>query len=207
MRSRFIVAAFLLAGCPRELPDPDSGIHEIDAGNADAGPGNTFDDPIVINEARVRAVDPALLRQGSNPCREPVLVRIYNVVDGDTVDARGEDVVLDAPVRMIGIDTPEVAHSGNPADCYGNEAAAFTGQLEDQLVWLSFDEECFDRFNRLLAYVHVGPSDGDLWERQLLRRGFATVFTIAPNDQYASVFNDDENQAQADNVGVWSVCF
>jgi micrococcal nuclease len=208
--SRFMLVclALSLVGCPRMLPMEDAGAE--DAGrppSADAGDGNDFEGTIVLDDDLVRAMDPSTLREGNTPCREPVLVRIYNVTDGDTIDARGEDVVLDAPVRMIGVDTPEVSRGGDPADCYGDEAAAFTEQLQGRLVWLTFDAECFDRFNRLLAYVHIGPGDGDMWERQVLRRGFGTELHIAPNNTYQSLFTSDEATAASQSVGLWDACF
>src|SRR5687767_1646508 len=109
MRSCFVVAALLLCGCPRALPDRDAGRVDPDPDTGpppgDAGAGNDFEGPLVLDDALVRALDPSTLRQGASPCREPVLVRVYRVTDGDTIDVRGEDVVLDAPLRMIGIDT------------------------------------------------------------------------------------------------------
>lgn len=198
-----LALSLLLAGCPRQL-ERDSGPPEEDSGE---DPGNPFDGPIVLDDARVRGLDPTRLRAADVPCREPVLVRVYRVVDGDTIDVRGEDVVLDVPVRLIGIDTPEIAHPPEPADCYGDEARDFTAQLQGRLVWLTFDNTCWDGFSRLLAYVHIGAGDGDLWQRQLLRRGFATVLTVGGNRTYASVFERDEASAAMAGAGLWSACF
>lgn len=206
-----VVVALVLSGCPRQIGhdagpmSPDAG-QRVDSGYH-PGPGNAFEGPISLDDERVRSLDPTLLRAGSSPCREPVLARVYSIADGDTFDARGEDVVLDARVRIIGVDTPEVAHSGTPADCYGDQASAFTAQLQGRLVWLTFDNTCFDIYDRLLAYVHVGPGEGDLWERQLLRRGLATVLTVGDNRAYSSMFEADEASASSAGAGLWSACF
>jgi micrococcal nuclease len=194
--------SLLAAGCPRPVAKDDAG-PRVDA----FFPGNDFESPVVFDDARVRDLDPSTLEQGPSPCREPVLARVYRITDGDTIWVRGEDVVLDVSVRMIGIDTPEIAHSGDPADCYGDEAQDFTAQLDGRLVWLTFDAECFDPYDRLLAYVYVGATGGDLWERQLLRRGFARVLTVGDNDSFAGTFESDEEVAVESDAGLWSACF
>jgi endonuclease YncB( thermonuclease family) len=183
--------ALLLVGCPRPVP-----------GN-DAGPGGVFENPVSFDDEMVRAMDPSTLPQSPAACREPALARVYNVRDGDTVDVRGEIIVLDAGLRMIGVDTPETVGT---TECYGPEAHTFTDQLNGRLVWLTFDEECFDRFDRLLGYVHVGPGEGGMWQRQLLRRGLARVFTFVPNDEFATTFESDQASAIAANKGLWPAC-
>jgi micrococcal nuclease len=178
----------------------------VDAGY-DPELGNRFEGPLVLDDERVMGIDPSALRGGSAPCREPILGRVYRVVDGDTIHVEGMSEVVDLDVRMIGVDTPEVAHDGMPGECYGEEASAFTGQLQGHLVWLTFDADCTDRFGRTLAYVHVGAGDGDFWERQLLRRGYANVLTIGGNDAYAAQFEADEVTASRENAGMWGFCF
>lgn len=199
-----IVLSFGLAGCPRRVPEEDSGPPLPDAGMRDAGPGIPFDGPIVLDDERVRATDPSTLPRGAAPCREPVLARVSFVSDGDTIHAVGEDIVFDDNIRLIGVDTPETSGT---VECYGSEASTFTSQLEGHLVWLTYDADCRDDFNRGLAYVHVGNGAGDFWQRQLLRRGYATVFTFAPNDQFVPTFETDETMAASANVGLWSACF
>ncbi|HJL18708.1 MAG TPA: thermonuclease family protein [Sandaracinaceae bacterium LLY-WYZ-13_1] len=197
--------ALMLAGCPRKVGGDDAGPDATDAGY-DPEVGNRFTGPLVLDDARMEGIDPSALRAGSAPCRAPILGRVFRVADGDTISVEGLSEVVVLNVRMIGVDTPEVAHEGMPAECYGDEAADFTRQLEGHLVWLTFDEDCTDRFDRTLAYVHVGTGDGDLFERQLLRRGFANVLTIGGNDAYATQFRSDESAAASENAGLWGFC-
>lgn len=216
------VLALLATGCPRQIGDPDAGPGRTDAGAleagvSDAGPprdsgydpvlGNPFTGPLSFDDDRVARIDGTLLPSGSSPCREPILGRIYRVIDGDTVRFTSSDGTLDRSIRMIGVDTPEVGRDGMVSECYADEATLFTGQLLDRTVWLTFDATCFDSFDRLLAYVHIGAGSGDFWERQLLRRGFATELTVGANRQFRSVFQEDENTAMADNAGLWDACF
>ncbi|HEY8426969.1 MAG TPA: thermonuclease family protein [Sandaracinaceae bacterium] len=198
--------AVLLAGCTRPYERDGGGADPLDS-SYDPVTGNRFEGPLVLDDERVRSLDPSRLPAGDHPCREPVLARVYEVNDGDTFEALGEGVVLDARVRIIGVDTPEVAHPGEPGDCYGNEARAFTSQLTGHLVWLSFDNTCLDPYDRLLAYVHVGSGDGDFWQRQLLRRGYATVLTVGDNRTFAPTFEADEAAAESAGAGLWSACF
>ena len=208
---RIVVLALLVTGCPRTV-EMDAG-PPFDAGTPtdssyDPVAGNLFEGDLVLDSARMMRLDGAMLRAGASPCRPAMLGRVNRVVDGDTIHVTADDgTFFNLSVRMIGIDTPEIAHPGTPAECYGADAAAFTSRLLDQLVWLTFDNDCFDTFDRLLAYVHIGGGGGDLFQRQLLRRGFATVLTVGGNRTYRTVFEADENAAQAADAGLWAACF
>ena len=208
----WVLAVLSVTGCRRMMSSPDAGddldggVTSADAGDYDPVTGNRFVGPVSFDDDRVRGVDGSGLRAGSLPCREPVLGRIYRIADGDTVSFTAADGSLDAKVRLIGIDTPEISHMGAPADCYGDEASVFTQQLLDRTVWLTFDAGCRDNFDRLLAYVHVGPGSGDMWQRQLLQRGFATTLTVAPNSQFAGLFAEDAAAARRRNAGLWGAC-
>jgi len=211
---RFLLCLVVLGatGCPRQVGSSDAGADDAGRGTFDAGDydpvaGNGYDGPLIFDDERVARIDGSMLRAGNSPCRAPILGRVYRVSDGDTVLFTASDGSLDARVRMIGIDTPEIAHDGMPADCYGPEAQDFTEQLVDHTVWLTFDSTCYDSFDRLLAYVHIGSGAGDLWERQLLRRGYARVLTIGANRQFRGQFEDDESTAMSEDAGLWSACF
>jgi endonuclease YncB( thermonuclease family) len=195
--------ACLLTGCPRPVPPHDGGPE-----GCTPSAGNPFDGPLTLDDQRVSELDPACLPAGATPCLPPHMGRVTYVTDGDTLHVEGtvpEVFLMD--VRMIGVDTPEIGHGGDPSDCFGDAAAEFTSQLDGRLVWLTFDAECRDRFDRNLAYVHVGDGTGDLWERQLLSRGMGRVLTIAPNSSYSPTFERDEAAAQSANTGLWGTCF
>ncbi|MBX3273504.1 MAG: thermonuclease family protein [Sandaracinaceae bacterium] len=203
--------ALSLAGCPRHVGGGDAGTDAgdgpRDGGGYDPVLGNAFDGPLLLDDERLARIDPSGLRAGPSPCRAPIRGRLYRVIDGDTFLFTAADGSIDARVRMIGVDTPELAHDGMPAQCYGTEAAAFTSGLLDRQVWLTFDADCTDSFGRMLAYVHVGAGSGDFFQRQLLRRGFARVLTIGGNRQYRALFEEDESAAMGAGAGLWSACF
>ena len=204
----FVGASALLYACPRPVGELDAGPPPTDAVPSSYDPvtGNAYEGEIDFDDARVRALDGTLLRAGATPCREPFHGRVYRVTDGDTIWVRGESVVFDAPVRMIGINTPEVGVDGYPSECFGSEATFFTEQLLDRVVYLSFDNECYDPYNRVLAYVHIGGGDGDLWERQVIRRGFGIAYPVGLNRTYEILLENDEQTARRENVGQWGTC-
>ena len=209
---RFVVRlgslCFLLAlsGCPRQSVDDDAG--SDDAGPYDPATGNRFTGEISLDDTRVMGTAPSSLRAGASACRAPLLVRVSRAVDGDTIHVTGiSEPTGDIDVRFIGVNAPEIIHSaGDVNECYGPEATVFTNQLTGHLVWLTFDAGCEDIYHRTLAYVHIGAGDGDLWQRQLLRRGFARTLTVAPNDMYAPLLATDEMTAMTEGAGLWSAC-
>lgn len=199
-----LLLAFLLVGCPRQV-GMDGGTG-ADA-SYDPSLGNLYEGPLDLDDDRVAAIDPSTLRAGATPCREPILVEVYRIVDGDTIYVRGNSPVIDADVRFIGVNAPEIAHPPAAEECYGDEATTFTSQLEGHLVWLTFDNDCFDPYDRLLAYIHIGAGDGDFWQRQMLRRGFAHVLTVGADRTFSSTFGADEAFGNMSGAGLWSACF
>jgi micrococcal nuclease len=151
-------------------------------------------------------MNPDSLPQSDRACREPELVEITHVVDGDTFDVvakwGGEKV------RMIGVNTPEIGRGGETSDCYGQEAADYTeSQLDGVWAWLSFDVECEDQYGRTLAYVTVNddPIVG-FFQRDLLRQGLAEEFMFEPNVSYADLLSADEAYADSRDIGLWGAC-
>lgn len=156
------------------------------------------------DDARVRALTG--LPEGDVACAVPVLARVDYAVDGDTFYATPEDGGARLDVRIIGVDTPEIEHD-DPAECYGDEAFAWTsGQLEGNLVWLTFDAECVDIYGRTLAYVFRDDTEAGFFDRALARNGYATELTIEPNDTFSADIREDVRAARDEGRGMWSAC-
>jgi micrococcal nuclease len=131
--------------------------------------------------------------------------RVTYVIDGDTVVVRldSDEAVH---VRLIGINTPEIAHFGKPGECFGIRAASLTRRLAlGHRVLLQAGRERHDRYGRLLAYVHVLGGPADL-ERTLLVRGAARTLAIAPNVDRAAVYAGLEGGARRAGRGLWGAC-
>lgn len=130
---------------------------------------------------------------------------VEHTVDGDTVDVRlaGHD----ERVRLLGIDTPEIAHEGNEADCFGPEAAQRTAELlpDGTIVRLERDVVARDQYGRLLAYVYR-RGDGLLVNVNLVEAGYARPLTIAPNGLMASKIVAAARRAEAADLGLWGAC-
>jgi micrococcal nuclease len=127
---------------------------------------------------------------------------VVDVVDGDTIDvARGGTTDT---VRLLGVDTPETHHPRKPVECFGHEAAAYTdSRLRGRAVQLEGDVEGRDRYGRRLAYVIL---DGERFNDELLRRGFARLLVIEPNHAHARTLLREELDAKRAGRGLWSRC-
>ncbi|MGI9622828.1 MAG: thermonuclease family protein [Acidimicrobiales bacterium] len=133
----------------------------------------------------------------------PPLARVVEVIDGDTIVVRSGSV--EEPVRLIGIDTPEIAHHGQPGECGGAEAAARLAQLipPGAVVSLRRDVEARDHFGRLLAYVAAGAEDLSV---VLAAEGHAVALAIPPNLALSDVVATAVDQARRSGLGIWERC-
>ncbi|WP_419923577.1 thermonuclease family protein [Candidatus Poriferisocius sp.] len=130
---------------------------------------------------------------------------VKEVVDGDTVVL--EVAGRTERVRLIGIDTPEATGGFLPAECYGDEASAFTKSLlpPGTGVYLTRDTEARDRYNRLLAYVYRA-GDGLFVNLDIAARGYGEALVIEPNTIYAEAFHAAAAAARGQGLGLWGAC-
>lgn len=131
------------------------------------------------------------------------LYPVKRVVDGDTIIVQidGEDY----RVRMIGVDTPESVHPDAEKNTQeGLDASAWTKDLlTGQSVYLEYDVDRWDDYDRLLAYVYL--SDGTtMVNKLLLENGMARTMTIQPNSKYADSFAKIQSEARKKGVGFWA---
>lgn len=131
------------------------------------------------------------------------LYRVVEVIDGDTIKVDiGEKIET---VRLIGMDTPEIAnpHSSRE-DYFGPEAAQYAKQLlENQSVYLIPDpmQSNRDKYDRLLRYVFL--EDGTLINAKLVADGYAYNYIYEPF-QFMKQFDYLEKQAKENQLGLWS---
>lgn len=128
--------------------------------------------------------------------------QVIKVVDGDTFDVRlvnGKE----ERVRLLLVDTPETKHPKKPVQPFGPEASTFTEKtLLNNNVKLEYDIEKRDQYGRLLAYVYI---DGKMLNEMLLEKGLARVVVFPPNTKYVDEFKAIQKQAQAKEIGIWSL--
>jgi micrococcal nuclease len=110
-------------------------------------------------------------------------------------------------VRLIGIDTPETKVPDVPVECYGPEATSFITELlpVGSAVRIERDTVNRDDYGRLLGYVYRA-GDGVFVNYELVRQGYATPLSIAPNTTHADLFVDAARAAEADDAGLWAAC-
>ncbi|MCK6555573.1 thermonuclease family protein [Candidatus Binatia bacterium] len=126
---------------------------------------------------------------------------VATVIDGDTI--RVGDRWQQTTVRLIGVDTPEVAHGERPGEPFGREATEFTRRaLTGRRVRLEVrPEDRIDAYGRLLAYVFL--EDGTFFNRELVRQGYARAYTRF-RFAYRDEFRRLEAEARAAGRGMWA---
>jgi len=114
-------------------------------------------------------------------------------------------------IRLAGVDAPECAHFGKPAQPYSAEAQAYlTSMVLSRNVQIE-----------LLSKDHYGRIVGMVWVRkpvfwpfrknvnlEMLKRGFATVYAQS-GAEYGSIGKDKllaiEEKAKRKKIGMWSL--
>lgn len=135
------------------------------------------------------------------------------VKDGDTISVKEADGNL-VTVRLIGIDAPESVapesykdKTGKENNVYGEKAADHLKELlgDTETLYLEFDQERADKYDRLLAYVYLTDSGSfdDMVNAGMLSDGYATVMEIAPNTKYADRFLELKDEAEKQGSGLW----
>ena len=122
------------------------------------------------------------------------------VSDGDTV-VLGDQ----RRVRLIGINTPERGHKGQPNQPLAIRARNRLRQLlfnSDNRVMVKIGLEPQDRHGRWLAHLYL--PDGQHLGEQLIREGHGWVVAVAPNITAADCLKTAENEARKSQQGVWS---
>lgn len=126
--------------------------------------------------------------------------QVASVHDGDTVRLRDG-----RKLRLIGIDTPELARDGEPDQPYAIEArdALRAVLAKHPELALRLDETRRDVHGRLLAHAFL--SDGTSVSAWLLERGYATALIVPPNQWNAECYQAAERRARAGNAGIWAL--
>lgn len=123
--------------------------------------------------------------------------RCTRVVDGDTVILDGNE-----RVRLIGVDTPEMAREGAPAQYFALRAKWFTRDLvEGRDVKLAFDYARRDRYGRTLGYLFL--DDGTFVNLEIVRQGYGFAYTRFPF-RWLEEFRAAESAARIEGAGLWS---
>ncbi len=129
---------------------------------------------------------------------------IYSVVDGDTVEVWRYG--RPQKVRLIGMDTPEIADPRRVVQCFGREASARAHSLLDgKNVRLELDpgQGEIDKYGRLLAYLFM--EDGLNYNQYMIEQGFAHEYTYQSQPyKYQAQFKQAQQSAREQKRGFWA---
>ena len=126
-------------------------------------------------------------------------VELVRVVDGDTI-------IVNYPkeqtrVRLIGINSPESVHEDESRNTQeGRDASAFLKEYlaEVEYVWLEFDVEPRDQYERCLAYVWMNAEGTDIGDDMLngiiVKNGYAEARSYEPNVKYQEGLEEVEQE-------------
>jgi len=136
-----------------------------------------------------------LLTAGYSSAQTAYTVKWVN--DGDTIL-----LTNGWRVRYIGINAPEIDHENQKAQPYGYLARSFNKKLVlPQKIVLEFDEERYDRYGRLLAYIYL--ADGSFLNSRMLENGMAFYLYHRPNVKYDKHLLKKQQDAMRAQKGLW----
>jgi len=122
---------------------------------------------------------------------------IKTIYDGDTVqlsDGR--------KIRLLGINTPEIAHRNNRAEQGGYAAKLWLEKaLKNKKVRLELGAERQDKYKRYLG--HLFTEEGLHINLELVRLGLASASIYPPNLGYVDVLSKASDTAEQQNLGIW----
>ncbi len=125
--------------------------------------------------------------------------QVKHVYDGDTVVLEGGQ-----RVRLLGVNTPEIESRHRQSESGGVVAKEWLQkQLQGKKVYLEFDGEKHDHYKRVLAHIFL--PDGKHLNLALVENGLAIVNIIPPNIRYADALINAQQQAEKQNLGIWSM--
>ena len=119
--------------------------------------------------------------------------KVVGISDGDTItvmhDGRGEKI------RIYGVDCPEKHQD------FGQKAKKFTSTMVYGKA-VEVEPIDTDRYGRTVGMVSV---NGKSLNEELIRNGFAWVYTKYCNKPFCRAWNTYQDQARKNKVGLWSM--
>ncbi len=146
---------------------------------------------------------------GKEPAPEDLAgpYRVLWVADGDTVvlDIDGTET----SVRLIGIDAPESVHWDESRNVPEGKVSSdyLKKMLKGKKVYLEYDSQLLDKYDRTLAYVWMDEGKGGervMVQDRILRDGMAQTLVIKPNVRYPLRFAKLELEARRNKAGHWA---
>ncbi len=139
---------------------------------------------------------------GSDQVDEETVVS--RVVDGDTLWLDGGLAGV-RKLRLIGLNTPEVAKEGQAAQPFGEQASQALKEIlpVGTRLAIRYDRDRQDRHKRLLAHAFL--ANGDSVAARLIARGLAVALVVPPNLWNRACYQEQETLARRRGLGIWSL--
>ena len=166
------------------------------------GPAKAMRDSALVTAVYDGGSEAAVIEDGPTKAARDSAV-VMAVLDGDTVKVRFDDGA-ERKVRLIGIDSPELADSRDSVRFMALMARRFAYlRLKGRRVGLAYEWPLEDKYGRLLAYLT--PDDGALFNEEILKEGFARVLRAFPHDpEMMKRFERAEAAAKQAGNGLWA---
>ena len=119
---------------------------------------------------------------------------VVGVTDGDTIKVMGSHN-KQVRIRLYGIDTPEKGQA------FGKKAKQFTSEMIYGKI-VEVDPVTVDRYGRTIALVY--DTDGKSLNEELVRAGFAWVYTRYCDWAICETWEGLETEAREAKLGLWS---
>lgn len=135
--------------------------------------------------------------QGLSKATTGEFLKVTKVHDGDTLSVLIGN--REEKIRLIGIDAPELGQ-----EPWGRKAKRKLQDIirkTDKTVRIELDVDERDKYGRLLAYLWT--KDGRLVNEEMVRSGYALLYTIPPNVKYVDRLRKAQERASKKKVGIW----
>jgi len=132
-------------------------------------------------------------------------VKVIKVIDGDTINVSFNS--RNETVRIIGINTPEIAGHKISSECFGEEASNKAKEYfesKNYKVFLEKDDSQGDRdkYQRLLRYVFTDK--GEDYGLFMISQGFAYEYTYKTSYKYQTLYKQAQEEARREKLGLWA---
>ncbi len=126
----------------------------------------------------------------------PLRYPVDSITGSDTFKINVGDNLIREPVRLIGIDAPEVGEA-----CHQEATDALKTLIEGETVRGDIDQSGKGYDGHILFYVFL--LDGTFVNAEMVRQGWATAVEQPPDTAFAFLFTALEEEARAHDRGIW----
>ena len=170
---------------------------EMNVINMQKTPGLQVRQCLILTIVLFTAFAPHLLN-GQALSKPPLQeVKVIKVHDGDTLTLMINGRMR--KTRLIGIDAPEM--NQRPWGRQAKEHMIDILNHTDWTVTMETDAVTTDKYGRSLVYLWT--KNKEFINEQMIRDGYAVMFTIKPNSRYADRFKKAEQYARDGKIGIW----